>query len=44
MKAKNINGTYYIRVDKNEGICEMILKVCQDYHITGGYIQGIGTC
>ena len=39
-----MNDEYYIRIDPNEEIMEMLERVCETEKIHGGHFQGIGAC
>ena len=44
MDYRNMNGIYYIRVDKGEEIIEKLLEVCKSECINSAYFSGIGGC
>ncbi|MGN1418136.1 MAG: PPC domain-containing DNA-binding protein [Acutalibacteraceae bacterium] len=43
MKTKKLDNTIAVRLDIGDEICSCVEKICREYNIKAGTVQGIGT-
>ena len=44
MEYKNLGGTYYLRMDRNDEILSKILEMCKEESVQSATFSGIGGC